>query len=101
VKLYEIKNMDRSRFPNKQQDKSSGVRDQSPSIPTKGVDTSYINGCVEKVCLNGGSSVAYKKQIEKLYPRKEQKKQQVQSSLVVIIFDIANWRFWSYRTMDC
>jgi hypothetical protein len=78
--------MDRSSFPNKQQDKSfcnyekeedlkpqTGGQKQSPMVISAGqtnadTDASYINSCMEDVCINGGSLVTYKKQIEKLYP---------------------------------
>jgi uncharacterized membrane protein len=74
--------MDRSSFPDKKQDKSfysngkkedvkynySGGQTQSSSIPANSVNASYINECMEDVCLNGNSLVVYKKQIEKLYP---------------------------------
>jgi uncharacterized membrane protein len=82
--------MDRSSFPNKQQDKSSFSNEkkedsyekkedisafnssgnanssQTPSSANRNAD--YINDCIIDVCINGSSLVAYKKQIAKLYP---------------------------------
>jgi uncharacterized membrane protein len=74
--------MDRSSFPNKQQDKSSynhenkedlkhsysGGQSSTSSNSANQIDADYINSCMEDLCINGGSLVAYKKQIEKLYP---------------------------------
>ena len=73
--------MDRSSFPNKPQDKlsfnhetensephySNSNEDLYASTSVNQVDSSYINSCMEDVCINGSSLVAYKKQIEKLY----------------------------------
>jgi hypothetical protein len=78
--------MDRSSFPNKQQDKSSyniekkedlkpeaaaNRTQQSSSVNTSKntVDSSYINSCMEDICINKNSLLSFKRMIEKLYSK--------------------------------